>query len=792
MTRGITGEEDMGTAYKEIGRAVKLSDGLDKVTGSAKYVADIQFPGMLYVKTLRSPYAHAEIVSIDTSKAAELPGVVDILTYRDSPERQLAHGAGRSIHPHCVGDEVAVVAATDVYTALDAIELIDVEYRELPAVFSPEEAMKPGAVQVWPEGNIAGPKPGEPWVAAYGDVEQGFAEADRVFEDEFYVSPTQGATMEPRGCVAKWENGRLTVWSSTQLAQELHEDLARVFDLKMSQVTVMNQFVGGGFGHKMAERLMYIAPLLAMRTRRPVKYILSREEEFYQRRKYSMHMRIKLGVKNDGMMTAVKTRVVYDIGAYGSQAGGSTALEGFRWQAMSTYRWKNMHWEAWDVNTNNPTSATLRGVASTGQVLFLEQFLDAVAYNLGTDPIEFRLKNHTQSGDPLDGGTTTLSSCALSDCLTVGEERIGWKEDRRPSGTATGTKRRGIGVACHLYGTAYDRAVSSAVIKFHEDGTATLLIGTADLGQGARTIFPQIAGEVLGIPAEDIVTQNYDSNVVPFGAPTIASTHTLTTGPAVKAAAEDARQQLLARAAQRLGVRADDLTLGDRKAYLKSDPDTFITIAQISSEATTAPPHPPFHGEELPTGSIIGRGSNEHRTSPVDARQIAAHFAEVEVDVETGKITLLKLVLVHDSGTPINMGTITGQIEGAAGMGLSYGVFEELHIDEGGRILNPSLADFKLPSAEDMPDMEAVVVDSYEPLGAFGAKGIGEGAILSVGPAIANAVFNATGVRVVGRPLTPERVRKALRDAGVVPDSASQEVPVTSAPAVVARSAVEK
>ena len=254
--------------------------------------------------------------------------------------------------------------------------MIDVEYKELPAVFNPEEAMKPGAVQVWPEGNIAGPKPGEPWIAVYGDVEQGFKEADRIFEDTFEVGATHICAMEPRGSVAKWEGSRLTVWSSTQLAYELHEDLARVLGLKMFQVTVMNPYVGGGFGGKFAERVMYIPALFAIRTGRPVKYIFTREEEFYCRRKYSMKMHVKLGVKDDGTFTAAKTRVVYDIGGYGSQAGGSTSLEGFRWQPLSTYRWKNMHWEAWDVSTHNPTSNTMRGVASTGQVFCLEQFLD--------------------------------------------------------------------------------------------------------------------------------------------------------------------------------------------------------------------------------------------------------------------------------------------------------------------------------------------------------------------------------------------------------------------------------
>ncbi len=426
-----------------------------------------------------------------------------------------------------------------------------------------------------------------------------------------------------------------------------------------------------------------------------------------------------------------------------------------------------MHWEAWDVSTNNPTSNTMRGVASTGQVFCLEQFLDGVAHELGIDPVELRLKNHTQSGDLIDAGATRLSSCALSDCLKQGAEKIGWKERRQKTGTATGTKRRGIGCACHLYGTSYYRAISSAIIKFQEDGTATLFFGTAELGQGCRTIFPQIAAEVLGIPPEDIAVINYDSNLAPFGPPTIASTHTLTTGPAVKAAAEDARQQLLARASDKLGVKAEDLELGDRKAYVKSDPSKSVTIAQLCAEATTSPTRPPFPGETVPTGSIIGRGSHEYKYIPQDARQIAAHFAEVEVDIETGKIDLLRMVMAHDSGTPINIGTITGQIEGGCGMGISYGVFEELHIDNGGRIINPTLADFKLPTAKDMPQMEAFVVDSYEPLGAFGAKGIGEGAILSPAPAIANAVFNATGVRVKERPITPERMLKALKEGGV-------------------------
>jgi xanthine dehydrogenase molybdenum-binding subunit len=764
-----------------VGKSQKLIDGVEKATGSAKFTFDVQLPRMLHVKTLRSPHPHAVISNIDTSKAEKMPGVKAVLTHKNVPPvRLLPWGAlitrGMFVldkRVRFVGDEVAAVAAVDEYTAQDALDLIEVGYEVLPAVFDPEEALKPGAVNIHPEGdgvnppgNVCGPAPWTPWSVERGNVEQGFKEADHIFEDSYWGASTQAAALEPKGCVASWEGDRLTVWTAIQSPYELLYDMHRVLGVPMSKMKIINGFVGGGFGSKNENgRICFIAALLAKMTGRPVRYVYTREEEFIAgRRKHAVKAHMKLGLKRDGTITALQGKVVFDVGAYGCQGGGSVIAWGPGWLPTNTYR-SPIKWELWDVATNLPTSGTMRGTATTSLSIFLESLVDKAATELGIGPLEIRLKNAMRPGDPVDGGITKISSCGLDKCLKIGAEKIGWK-NRKQTGAAQGTKRRGIGVGMHVYDTGWWRAISSAIVKIQEDGSVNLFLGAVDFGQGFRTSAAQMAAEVLGVPLESVRVTNNDTDAAPSAPPTAGSISVICVGPAVIRASEDAKRQLLRRASDKLGAGVDNLEVGNGRVYVKGDPGKWVPFGALCVDATIQPSHPPFPGETAPTGTIVGKGSNEQPYFPYTAKQCGAHFAEVEVDMETGKVTPLKMVVVHDCGTPINPSVVEGQLEGASAMGVGYALSEEIVFD-GEKMVNPSFMDFKFLTAKEMPDIEPVIIDSYEQIGPFGGKGVGEGAIISTPSAIANAIYNATGVQLKERPMTPRRMLKALKEGGI-------------------------
>ncbi|MBI4445254.1 MAG: molybdopterin-dependent oxidoreductase [Acidobacteria bacterium] len=772
------------SATTAIGKSAPRPDAYEKVTGGKGFTINLKLPGMLHARILRSPYPHARIRRIDTSRAEKLPGVKAVLTPKDVPQTKFSPVlfeptlAATMVQDMLIlsdriryaGEPVAALAATSVEIAEEALGLIDVDYEVLPAVFDPEEALKPGAPQLYetaPNNVAVGP------VFSFGDIEKGFAEADYIFEGTYETQRVHTCYMEPRVCVADTDSrGRLTIWSSTQHIFGLREKLAFALGLPESQVRVMKPpYIGGGFGGKLDMGLHEpICALFSMKTRRPVRLEQTRYEEFISTTRNPIKMYLKTGVKKDGTFTARYAKSILDTGAHATHGAIVVMVHGF-FGFLLPYRCENKKWEGCSVYTNNMVGGGYRGYGCPQGAFAVESQIDEICEKLKLDPVEFRLKNAHKEGDPhpFNPGFT-LSTYRFEDCLVQGAERIGWSE-RKAAGSGRGSKKKGIGLAtqplwvsgCMGFPDIYEH--SGAIVKLNVDGTADLAVATVDLGSGQIITLSQIAAEELTLSPDKVRVTAADTDTVPFDAPAHASRVTYSTGNAVKAAAASAKKRLLEVAASLLEASPEDVELVEGTVRVKGAPKKSMNIADVVKRAespflvmTAQGPQPTSVQEK---GTIIGVSSMAPPSNPSPA---TAEFVEVEVDTETGEVDVLRVVYAHDIGRVINPQGAEGQVEGGFQQGMGFALSEKISFDQSnGACLSGDFLNYKMPTAPEMPtQIESIFIESNEPTGPFGAKSLAEPCVIVPAPAIANAIYNATGARVRQLPITPERVLAAL------------------------------
>ena len=744
-----------------IGKSLPRLDAVDKVTGRAIYTDDMKRPGMLYGALKRSPHPHALIKRIDTSKAKALRGVKDVITAEDTPK--IKYGNWRLVPEsqdelplatdkvRFIGDEVAAVCALDRETAERALELIEVEYEVLPAVYTVDDALAEGAPTIHEAyaDNISLSRE-----IVVGDLDEAFAKADYVREDVFTTHPVQHAYLEPCSSIAAPdEGGRLTLWTSTQVPYIVQCLLASTLGLPENHVRVIKPCVGGAFGGKMELRKWeFCAALMALRTGRPVKFTLTREDELaYGRRRHPMTLRSKTGFTKDGIITGRDFDVLLEGGAYNAMGPTAAFLCGnfggmlYRFPA---YRYRGRH-----VYTNVPPASAMRGFGAPQALFAGETQMNIAAEELGIDPIEMRLRNAMVTGDEIPG-VTTIRSCGFKESLEKVREMSGWEEKR-----AAG---KGVGVGCYSFisggvfnwfNTKYNFATCE--VRLFEDGTAHLMTMAAEIGQGCNTVLRQILAAELGISIEKIRLTAADTAVTPKAdLGTWGSRVTLMAGNAVLDAAQKIKDMLIPVLFSEYDLnQIHDVGFADDRVFVKAKKKKGMSLAECAYKALRG-----RRGDPLTAfGSYTPR--NMGLVSP--AFSFGAQVAEVEVDEETGLVEVKQMYTAHDCGVPINEMAVEGQLEGSIHMGLGYALTEELKMKEG-VTQNTTFLDYKIPAASDMPPSESVSIDTYEPEGPFGAKEAGEGLVSPTAPAIVEAIHHATGFRCMQLPITPEKVLRGL------------------------------
>ena len=759
----------MTEELKVVGKSVPRIDALEKVTGKAKYGVDVELPRMLYAKVLRSKYAHARILSIDTSEAERLPGVKAVITGKDMPKDisiEIRYSKLNLPPPYSMavekvrymGEEVAAVAAEDELTAEEALGLIKVEYEELPAVCDPEQAMKPGAPKIHDvEGNIMYEAKTE-----FGDIAAGFGEADYIFEDRFATDLVHPCPLEPTVCITSFDSsGRLTFYENSINPFMRGKLLPSILGIAPSKIRIVQKFVGGNFGSTQGCLTPYvICALLAKKAGRPVKLVYSREEEFLNSGPRNITVSyLKTGVKKDGTITARDIKVIINGGAY-LYLGPKIIMSGFT-PCAGLYRCPNVKFEAKCVYTNTAIIAPYRSFGVVQTTFGMESMMDIIAGKLGMDPIEFRLKNATRTGDVTVVGQK-ISSCGLAECMEKTRDYIDWEKKR-----AAKQPNRGIGMACGMFDSEIRNAPfagSVAYVRVLADGRVRVDSGEYEWGQGSHTVLSQIAAEELSVPLESVEFAELDTEALPFSlGPYGGGPVTLRGGNAVRLAAVDAREQLQAIAAEMLSVRPQELEMKDQKIMVKGDPGKALSLAEVASYAKY----------EIAT-EIIGRGHFEPDTVIRDYKTFygnyssgytfVAQIGEVEVDPETGKVKVINFASGIDLGKAINPMAAEGQSEGGLAQEIGPALMEYIIYDEQGRVLNPNLTDYRLPTALDVPPIKTFLIESNEPNGPYGAKACGQLGNIPTSAAIANAIYNAVGVRIKELPITPDKILKALEE----------------------------
>ncbi|NKB36903.1 MAG: molybdopterin-dependent oxidoreductase [Gammaproteobacteria bacterium] len=767
-----------------IGKSITRPDAYDKVTGGKKYPVNYSLPGMLHMKILRSPYPHAKILSIDTSEAEKVAGVRGVLVPDDVPKQYFTpvyfvpHNAPSMVQDFVLmsdtvrwaGQPVAAVAAVSEDIAEQALELIDVEYEELPTVFDPEEAMKDGAPQLHeasPNNIAKAPS------FAFGDMDAGFEEADHIFEGVYETQRVHTCYMEPRVCVVDSDtDGRLTVHSSMQHTFGLREKLAYALDIAESKVTVVKPtYIGGGFGGKLDIGFIEgLAALLSLKTGKPVRGEHSRGEDFISTTRNPIKVYLKTGVKKDSTYTARSIRSILDAGAHATHGSEVIMVHGL-YGTFFPWKCPNQLWEGFTVYTNNMIGGGYRGYGAPQGCFAVESQNDEICETLGIDPIEFRLKNTHREGDPhpvLEGHK--LASYKIEDCLRQGAERIGF-DKRKPAGSSTEVKKRGIGFACHPlwvsgcvgFPDIYEH--SGATVKLNRDGTADVISACVDLGSGQISMLTAVVAEELSLAPENVRVVYADTDTAPFDAPTHASRATYSAGLATKAAAVETKKRLFQAAAAVMEANAEDMVLEDGMVMVKGAPDSAIPMTDIIARAES-----PFIqvGEQGPApttiaekGTIIGSAS---QAPPSNPSPVGAQFIELDVDTDTGVVEILRVVYSTDIGQVIHPNSAEGQVEGGFQQGMGYALMENLQFDqETGACLSADFLDYKIPTSMEMPaNIESIFIDSNEPSGPYGGKSMSEMCLIVPAAAIANAVYNAIGVRITDLPITPEKILKAL------------------------------
>ena len=760
--------------FINIGKRIPKMDAEEKVTGHAVYIHDLKIPGMLYGKILYSPHPHAKILSIDTSKAEKLPGVKAILTGYNTP--LIKFGFYKDNTPlkankvRSYRDEVAAVAATDPDIAEEALDLIHVEYELLPAVFDPEEAMKEGAPLIHEE-HIGGKekKPTNalnlPWRLIAGDVEEARKNSAYVAEDRFNVTWVTHCCLGTSGCVAQFDlKNNLTVYSNTQipsLAQRDYTEAIAAMGLQGKKVRVIKAMIGGGFGSKLdTYAYEYIAILLAHKTRKPVKIVFNREEEFFATSpRQPAIIDIAQGCTKDGRLTFRDIKMILDNGAYTSW--GATTPSVMMMPISSLYKVPHVRYVAKCVYTNNTYSQAMRGYGNPQATFAIDSQIDILAEMAGIDPLDFRLRNANTPGE-VTPQNFKIITCGLRECIDVVAQKLDWRQNR-------GRKNeRGIGMASmiHVGGGArvYKSDGCGTIIKIDDFGTVNVITGATDMGQGSDTVIAQIVAEELGARVEDIVITHTDTDICPWDVGAHASRTTFVAGNSAKGAAKKVKEQLLEVAAKSLGENPENLDIRDRIIYSTKDPEKKSSLGKVLRAAHYT------SGGSMVMAEYFYDPNNENLDREFKGNlsvtyAYGTHGVEVEVDKETGQVKILKYVAAHDVGRAINPMLLEGQVYGGATMGIGYALTERL-ILKNGKVMNPNFLDYKILTAKDVPDIEPIVVETNDPFGPFGAKGIGEPGLVPTAPAIANAIYDAVGVRMKDLPITPEKILAALKEKG--------------------------
>jgi CO/xanthine dehydrogenase Mo-binding subunit len=672
-----------------------------------------------------------------------------------------------------VGDPVAAVAAVSADAADEALKAIEIEYEELPAVLNLEAALEANPVLVHesvriPESGFADlaeirPIDGTNICTHFklnrGDVQRGFAEADRIFEDTFTLPATQHSFLETHACIASVDpNGRITVWATTQNPFVVRTQLAHIFKLPVAKVRVIVPYLGGGYGGKVYPKIEPITVALALKARRPVRLVLSRDEVFYTITKHAASIRMKTGVKNDGTLVARECEIYLDTGAYAEIGPRVAKKSGYT--AAGPYKIPHLKIDSYSIYTNKPPAGAFRGFGVSQSAWAVESQMDIIAAALGIDPIELRKRNAYEEGDRFVTDET-LRAIGLKACIDEVAKSIGW--EKRPfnhsavQGSMPESRKTGKGVACMIKATITP-SISCAVVKMNEDASLSIYAGTVEMGQGSETTLAQIAGKELGVAIERIQVLGVDTDVVPYDLTTSSSRSTFHMGRAVQMAAQQIRQQLRRIVSQEYGVPEDQVSFVDGKIRL---PESTVDYADVM-----------FKRFGMQGGTLVGDGQlktsvkNELGEKSTSAFWfLAAGAAEVAVDTETGKIELLKYATAVDVGKAISPLGCRQQLAGAAITGIGQALFEEIAY-ENGQLINPNFIDYVLPSLGDMPAViDSISVEVPDPNGPYGAKGIGESALIPVAPAIANAVFDACGARIKDLPIKPEKILLALEEA---------------------------
>lgn len=739
---------DNNSNFSIIGTSVARVDGVDKVTGKAKYAGDLLIPGMIEGKFLRSPYAHARILSIDTREAQALPGVITVVTSDDFTDISPYIGRGKNKDQPIIaverviyaGQPVAAVAALDRATAEEALSRIRVDYEELPAVVEIEEAIAEGAPQIhaFAERNICFQTE-----LVKGDVERGFAEADEIFEDEFEFPMIFHYSMEPHTAIAQMDGDGIRIWTSTGHPFGVRAEIAEAFHYPLSKIRVQVNFVGGAYGGKSGAKIEPLVVALARKARRPVRVIQTFSEAMATCRRHAIKCRLKTGAKKDGTLTAKQAEIYLNTGAYaetGPVVTGRTLT-----RILGPYRYPNLKINSYCVYTNTVSAASFRSIGGPQTAWATESQMDIIAQKLSIDPVELRKKNLVKKGEEIRPKFKPLDA-DLAKGFKLVVDKLGWDGPVSKEG-----RGRGVG-----FGTTDPGAplASTSTVHVLSDGSVVLLCGTVELGQGAKTVMSQIVAEELRVPLERVTIRPIDTAFTPFDRSTGSSRSTTVMGKAVELAGGDARWQIVELATEHFECPGDAVTLKDGEA---------IAGGKKISYGELIHKHFAMQG-----GELVGTGYAHSGMAPTPANplfwEIGIGAVEVSVDRETGKVHVEKYVTAADAGKALHPLQCEGQDEGSAMMGFGHTFYEAYHF-EGGQIINSTLVDYKVPTFDDVPpEFDSILIEDGNGPGPYGAKGLGEGGIIPVAPAVANAIAWCTGARIKSLPLTPEKVWRAIKE----------------------------
>jgi len=746
-----------------VGHSYPQIDAFEKTMGKTRFVSDLVLPGMLHGRTLRSPYPHARILHIDTSAAQALTGVKAVASYADTPgikygprsEDWTIFAADKA---RFYGEEVAAVAAVDRDTAEEALDLIKVEYEELPGVFDPEEAMQEGAPLVHEASarNIAAE-----FSVDVGDVERAFDQSAAVYQDSYYTNQVYQGYLEPMGAVADVDlSGRITLWAGCQIPNMARLTYAKALGISPDNIRMVVPDYGGGFGGKFENNVHLIAAVLAQKAAKPVRLMNTRYDDFVAGNpRVPMYIDIKLGATRDGILTGKEVRIVGGSGARLVYAMAIVSTACYR--VDSLYRFQNVRAKGYTVYTNTVPTGCYRGFGNAQSTFALESAMDMLAEQLRIDPRELRLKNAFDANEKSVHGWE-IKSAGLKECVRRASDACGWDQKRRQK-----KPLKGIGLSCcnHVSGNrpfSPEFDGGAGMVRIGRDGRVTVYHGESDMGQGQKTTFAQIAAERLGVSLDRVQVAVVDTDVSPFGLGSFATRGTLMGGNGVLAAARDAFDQMAAVAAEMLEAPQQDIESRDNRFFVKGSPEKTVSFTAVAQQAAIDRSGAPVMGVGIYKAPTVMPDPKSKYGNISPAYPFGCHIAEVEVDPQTGQVTVTDFTAAHDVGRAINPLATEGQIQGGVAQGLGWTLTENM-VTDNGILKNPDFVDYVMPTTRDVPEIKPILVEPHEPNGPYGAKGIGEPALNPAMSAVTNAIYDAIGLRIRKLPIAPEKILAHLK-----------------------------